>query len=167
MSSTWNGATCHEGAARWATMPAGPMRHSQPQKRIEPLTREQIAKLGGIYPPKSRQAPYRPRKLEKREQPKPITEREVALMLAGYDAGRSVTAIAMSVHRATSAVRRVLVESGRDPGRFGNSSPMRIQVVALFHSGKSPREIAAATGATLGYVRNIAANLRRARKEAA
>jgi len=148
-------------------MPAGPMRHSQPQKRIEPLTREQIAKLGGVYPPKSRPAPYRPRKLEKREQPKPITPDDVARILAGYEAGKSVTAIAISVKRATSAVRRVLIGNGKDPGRFANSSPMRIRAVELLRAGKSPEEIAAATGATLGYVRNIAANLRRARKEAA
>ena len=167
MSSTWNGATCREGAARWATMPAGPMRHSQPQKRIEPLTREQIAKLGGVYPPKSRPAPYRPRKLEKREQPKPITPDDVARILSGYEAGKSVTAIAISVKRATSAVRRVLIGNGKDPGRFANSSPMRIRAVELLRAGKSPEEIAPKIGAALSYVRNIAANLRRARKEAA
>ena len=167
MSSTWNGATYREGASRWATMPAGPMRHSQPQNRIEPLTREQLIRLGCVFPRATAPLPHRPKKAERIEPKRPITPEEVARILAGYDAGRSVTAIAMSVHRATSAVRRVLIESGRDPGRFGNNSPMRLQVVALFHSGQSPREIAAATGATLGYVRNIAANLRRARKEAA
>lgn len=161
MSSTWNGATCREGAARWATMPAGPMRHSQPQKRIEPLTREQIAKLGGVYPPKSRPAPYRPRKLEKRERPRPITTDDIARILAGYEAGKSVTAIAISVKRATSAVRRVLIEHGRDPGRFGNSSPMRIRAVELLRAGKSPEEIAPKIGAALSYVRNIASNVRR------
>ena len=135
--------------------------------RIPRLSREQMIRLGCVFPPKSPKLPDRPKKATHGERPRPITPDDVARILAGYEAGKSVTAIAISVHRATSAVRRVLIESGRDPGRFGNRSPMRLQVVALFHSGKSPREIAAATGATLGYVRNIAANLRRARKEAA
>lgn len=135
--------------------------------QIPKLSREQLIRLGCVFPRATAPIPHRPKKEERIEPKRPITPEEVARILAGYDAGRSVTAIAMSVHRATSAVRRVLIEHGRDPGRFGNNSPMRLQVVALFHSGRSPREIAAATGATLGYVRNIAANLRRARKEAA
>ena len=167
MSSTWNGATCREGAARWAPMSAGPMRHSQPQKRIEPLTREQLLALGCVFPPKSPKLPDRPKKATHGERPRPITPDDVARILAGYESGKSVTAIAISVKRATSAVRRVLIEKGKDPSRFANSSPMRIRAVELLRAGKSPEEIAPKIGAALSYVRNIAANLRRARKEAA
>lgn len=139
--------------------------------QIPKLSREQLIRLGCVFPRATAPLPHRPKKEERIEPKRPITPEEVARILAGYDAGRSVTAIAMSVHRATSAVRRVLIEHGRDTLRFaGNPGPMRARIVELLHAGKPAEEIAKATGATLSYVRNVASNLRRAsaaeRKEA-
>lgn len=171
MSSTWNGITCREGSAQWTPMPAGPMRRTPATRRAEGMSREQLIRLGCVFPPKSPKLPDRPKKATHGERPRPITPDDVARILAGYEAGKSVTAIAISVKRATSAVRRVLIEKGKDPSRFANSSPMRIRAVELLRAGKSPVEIAPKIGAALSYVRNIASSVRRAesaeRREAA
>jgi len=175
MSSTWNGhhmAIGYGGAGTVSdTLAIGRNYCHRHLDRIPRLSRDQLIRLGCVFPPKSPKLPDRPKKATRGERPRPITPDDVARILAGYEAGKSVTAIAISVKRATSAVRRVLIGNGKDPSRFANRSPMRIRAVELLRAGKSPEEIAPEIGAALSYVRNIASNVRRAesveRKEAA
>lgn len=137
---------------------------------IPKLSCEQLLKLGCVFPGPSPKTPPHGKTAGTRH-PRPITEDDVARILAGYDQGRTVRAIAVAVKRAAPVVRKVLIAHGRDTHRFcGNPSPLRIRIIDMLIAGKSAREVHEATGAALKYVHNIASNLRRAngqRKEAA
>lgn len=135
------------------------------------FTREAIERLGGTFPKESPPIPHKPVKAPgKRAAVRRVTDYDVARILAGYDAGKTVAAIAESIGRATCVVRRILREHGKDTHRFcGNPSRLRPRVLELHAQGKGLAEIAAAAGCGERHVRNIIAGFvaRGMRKEAA
>lgn len=133
------------------------------------MTREEVMRAGGVFRADAPKAPYHVRKgdgVRKRGTPRPMTDDDVARILASFDHGRNMAEIAISIHRATSVVRAVLKAHGRDTHRSaGVPSPYRARVVAMLRSGKPCDSVAAETGAALSYVRNIASNIKRADRE--
>ena len=133
------------------------------------MTREEVMRAGGVFRSDVQKAPHDIRKgdgVRKRGTPRPITDDDVARILESFDRGRNMAEIAISIHRATSCVRAVLKAHGRDTHRnAGAPSPYRARIVAMLRAGKPCELIASETGAALGYVRNIASNLKRADRE--
>lgn len=164
------GITYGEGGTVAETLSIGRSYCHKHLASIPKLSREQLLKLGCVFPAPSPKTPPHGKTGGARHT-RPITEDDVARILAGYDKGRTVRAIAVAVKRAAPVVRKVLIAHGRDTHRFcGNPSPLRIRIVEMLSAGKSVREVHEETGAAFKYVQNIASNLRRAsaqRKEAA
>lgn len=133
--------------------------------RIPTLTREQMVRLGCVFPSAPPKLPERPRKNGRYQARRAVSDNEVAMILAGHDAGKTMKEIADEIGRRAPVVRYVLLRHKRDTSRRpGAVNPLRVRVLALLGEGAHPADIATVTGAALGYVRNIASA---ARKEAA
>lgn len=173
MSGTMNGHSMSIGygepSSVGATMAIGARYCHKALDRVPHMTREEVMRAGGVFraaAPKISDDIRKADGVRKRGTPRPMTDDDVARILASFDRGRNMAEIAISIHRATSVVRDVLKSHGRDTHRnAGKPTQYRARVVAMLRDGKPCEDIATETGAALGYVRNIASNLKRADRE--
>ena len=178
MSATMNGHAMSigygEGGTMSDTLAIGRNYCHNHLPNIPQLTREEIVRAGGIFPPPAPLiAQPKKRKVDPAERKvRPITDYDRARIVAGWadGKGKPLAVIGREIGRAAACVRRVLRQEGYDTSAHaGHPHPYRERVVEMIQAGATVAEVVAATGARREYVHNTASKMRVAarQKEAA
>lgn len=138
-------------------------------KEIPRLTREEVIRCGGVFPPPAPLiAQPKKRKVDPAERKvRPITSYDRARIVAGWadGKGKPLAVIGREIGRAAACVRRVLRQEGYETSAHaGHPHPYRERVVEMIKAGATVAEVVAATGARREYVHNTKSKMRLARE---
>lgn len=173
MSGTMNGhvmsISCGEPSSIRETAAIGRNYCHKHLPNIPQLTREEIVRAGGTFPPPAPLiAQPKKRKVDPAERKvRPITDYDRARIVAGWadGKGKPLAVIGREIGRAAACVRRVLRQEGYETSAHaGHPHPYRERVVEMIKAGATVAEVISATGARREYVHNTKSKMRLARE---
>ena len=143
--SLWNGKPMADGVGNCAMLPAGPMRRSRVVSSNKPLTREQMVRLGCVFPVKSASRPITDADYRNREgghnPRREITAQERATAVAMYGSGKTAVEIGFAMKRWPVVIRKILREAGIDLQARAVVSK-RSKALAMLAAGERPCDVA-------------------------